>query len=183
MSNEQVIKPSGTLILPGVALIILGILAMLAPLIAGVSIAILVGIMLMAGGLSQIFFAFKATSFGSGLLAFLIGAVAIICGLLMVAHPLLGLDFLTLLLIVYFIVGGIIEILYALRLRGSGGWGWLLLSGIISLILGALIWSDWPFSDAWAVGILVGVKLLFVGVALISLGFAAKGTEQAQANG
>ncbi|NIO42670.1 MAG: HdeD family acid-resistance protein, partial [Burkholderiales bacterium] len=81
-----------------------------------------------------------------------------------IGHPLLGLTFLTLLLVVYFLIEGIWKVIASFRYRPATGWLWLLISGVISLVLGWLIWMQWPISGMWAVGVLVGVNLLSTGI-------------------
>ena len=179
---QELPADGGTLRFLGMALMILGALAILAPLAAGVAIAALVGVLVVASGIVRLGFAFRAGSLGRGVLGGLLGALGVVCGLLMLAHPLLGLAFLTLLLAAYFIVTGVFEVLYALRLRPLQGSGWMLLSGITSVVLGALIQMQWPLSGAWAVGVLVGIQLVFAGSSLLALAGAA-GAAAASAHG
>ena len=167
----DIIKQStGMVIAVGVLLVILGILALAAPLAAGLSIAIAIGLLLIAGGIGQLVFSFHAGSFGAGLLLFLLGGLRVVVGVLMVAQPLLGLISLTLLLAAYFTIEGIFEIVWSFQLKPTTGWGWALFSGIASLLLGLMIWGEFPLSGVWAVGVLVGLKLLFSGTTLMSLG-------------
>ena len=98
----------------------------------------------------------------------------IICGLLLLAHPLFGLGFMTLLLAVYFFVDGVCRITFALRLRPLPGWGWALFSGIVAALLGFLIWVHWPLSGKWAVGVFVGVQMIFGGWTMIAIASAAR---------
>jgi uncharacterized membrane protein HdeD (DUF308 family) len=154
----------------GIAVLILGILAIMAPMAAGIATSSLVAILLIVAGIVRIVWAFKAGSFGKGVLAFLIGGVSVFSGILVLARPLLGLASLTLLLAAYFVVEGIFAILAAFKIKPAAGWGWMLFDGIITLLLGGMIWSEWPLSGAWAVGILVGVRLIFGGWSMIFLG-------------
>jgi uncharacterized membrane protein HdeD (DUF308 family) len=125
---------------------------------------------LIAAGIAQAAFAFRAASFGKGILRFLFGGLTILFGIVALAHPLLGLASLTLARVVYFIVDGISAIATAFQLKPLTGWGWLLFGGIVSVILGILIWSNWPLSGAWAVGVLVGIRLIIAGWSMIVLG-------------
>ena len=84
-------------------------------------------------------------------------------------HPLFGLSFLTLLLAIYFVTGGIAKIVGSFCFRPISGWLTMLLSGLISLLLGVLIWRQWPLSGMWAVGVLVGVDLLATGLSMLAL--------------
>lgn len=171
---KEVKESALLLIILGIGMIILGILAMGAPIVTGVAVGILVGVLIIAGGLAQAVYAFKAKSWGSGTVGVLLGGLSVLCGILMLGHPLFGLAFLTLLLAAYFVVDGIFEIAFAFRLKPLQGWGWTLISGIVSLLLGILIWRQWPLSGVWAVGLLVGINILFSGWSLVALGMAGR---------
>lgn len=93
----------------------------------------------------------------------------------------LGLQFLTLLLAFYLVLEGVTEVLLAFQMRPVAGWGWTLASGVAALVLGAMIWNQWPVSGAWAVGLLVGINLLFTGSSLLGLGMAARNAGQSAA--
>jgi uncharacterized membrane protein HdeD (DUF308 family) len=172
---EDVKKGSGWLMLLGGALVILGFLAIGAPLVTGVTVTLMIGMLILAGGLVRIVFAFRAQTWGQGLLAFLLGGLGVLAGLVVLARPLFGLATLTLVLATWFFVDGICEIIYAFRLKPLSGWGWTLFSGIVAVLLGVMIWSEWPLSGAWAIGVLVGVKLFFSGSGLFGIGAAARG--------
>jgi len=153
----------------GIITIILGILAIAAPLVAGISVAFLVGLFVLAGGVARMIWAFQAGTLGKGLLGFAIGFLTLICGIALVSDPLLASGFLTIMLAAYFLVDGAFEVAAAFQLRPASGWGWLLTGGILSFLLGLMIWQQFPLSGAWAIGILLGVKLLFVGMIMISV--------------
>ena len=136
----------------GIILIIVGLLAIAAPLAAGVSITIMVGTLLIIGGIGECFLAFQAGAFGRGLLIFIVGALMAVAGFYMVSQPVAGLAAITLFLTAYFIVSGITEIIAAVQIRPSSGWGWMLFNGIVTLVLGILLWRQFPLSGAWAVG-------------------------------
>ena len=154
----------------GVIAIILGMLAMLAPGLTGMSVAILVGVIVLVGGIVRIIWAFQAGSLGKGLLMFAIGGLTLLCGIALVANPLFASGVLTIMLAVYFILDGICEIAAASRLRPAAGWGWMLFGGIVSILLGLMIWSQFPLSGVWAIGILLGIKLFFVGLIMVTGG-------------
>lgn len=153
----------------GILTIILGVLAIAAPLVSGIAVATLVGIFLIAAGIAQTIFAFKAGSFGEGFFTFLFGAFAILAGTVMLARPLFGLTSITLVLTIYFFIDGIYGIFAALRLKPIEGWGWMLVSAIAAIVLGVMIMNNWPNSAAWVVGTLVGVRLLFAGWSMVAL--------------
>ena len=102
------------------------------------------------------------------------GAATLACGIFMLARPMVGLISLTLVLAIYFVVEGIAEAIGAFKLKPVSGRGWMLASGIMSLILGICIWIGWPVSGVWAIGLLIGIKLLFAGATIAGIGFAAR---------
>ena len=167
-------KDATTLIILGVLTVILGVLALISPMMAGMTVAVMVGILMIIGGIVRTVFAFKAQSWGKGILAFVLGALTLLVGLVMVFRPVLGLTSLTLVLAAYFLIDGIFEIFEAFDLKPLKGWGWMLFGGIVSVLLGFMIWRQWPVSGAWAIGILFGVKLIFAGVAMAAIGGAGR---------
>ena len=168
---REIKNNSGNAIAMGSLLLVMGIFAMAAPLAAGVSISMLVGIMLLIGGIAQLIFAFKT---GMGLAAILFAVLTIAIGGYMLANPDAALGSLTIFLAVYLIVSGFAEIMVAYQARPAQGAGWAMFSGFLSVLLGGLIWSQFPLSGAWAIGILLGVRLFFTGTSLLMLGFAAR---------
>lgn len=158
----------------GILVLILGILCLAAPAVAGAGLALAVAFFLIVAGVSRILWAFKAGSFGAGALAVLFGGVMILGGIAMLARPLLGAASIGLILAVYFIVDGIGEIFGAFSVKPRDGWGFMVFSGVISVLLGWMIYSQWPLSGAWAVGILVGIRLLFAGAGMMMFGAAVK---------
>ena len=158
----------------GIILLISGILALIAPFAAGLSITVMIGILLLVSGAVQLLIVFRAGSFGEGLLLIVLAILSIIAGGYMVSQPVAALATLTLFLAGYFIATGIIEAIGAFSARPLQGWGWLLFSGIVSIVLGIMIWRQFPLSGAWAIGILVGVRLIMSGWMLIAIGGIAK---------
>ncbi len=159
----------------GIILIIVGLLAIASPLAAGMSITIVVGTLLIIGGIGECFLAFQAGAFGRGLLIFIVGALMAVAGFYMISQPVAGLATITLFLTAYFIVSGIFEIIAAVQIRPASGWGWMLFNGIVTLLLGILLWRQFPLSGAWAVGVLFGIKMIFSGWTLVFIGNAVKG--------
>ena len=160
----------------GILLLVAGFLALIAPLAAGLSITMMIGVLLILGGVAQLLIVFRAGSFGEGLLLALLAILSLVAGIYMVSQPVSALATLTLFLAAYFVVTGIVEAIAAFGARPMQGWGWLLFSGIVSLVLGLMIWSEFPLSGAWAIGILVGIRLILSGWMLIAIGGMAKST-------
>jgi len=154
----------------GIIAIILGLLAMAAPVLTGLSIALLVGILVVVAGVVRLVWAFQAGSVGEGILKFLLAGLTLVCGMVLVANPLFASGFLTILLSLYFIVDGVSEIAVGLGTKR----GWFIFAGVVSILLGVLLWAQFPLSGAWALGILLGIKLLFIGLIMIMGGSAAR---------
>jgi len=154
----------------GIIAIILGLLAMVAPVITGLSIALLLGFLVVVGGIVRLVWAFQAGSLGEGILKFLLAGLTLVCGMLLVANPLFASGFLTILLSLYFIVDGVSEIAVGLGSKR----GWFIFAGVVSILLGVLLWAQFPLSGAWALGILLGIKLLFIGLIMLMGGSAVR---------
>jgi uncharacterized membrane protein HdeD (DUF308 family) len=159
----------------GIALVILGILAVLAPVIASVAATVFFGWILLLSGIIGLFTTLRARQapgFGWSLVSALLGIVA---GAVLLWWPLQGTLSLTAVLIAFLLVEGVASIMYALEHRGgfSGRWGWMLVSGIIDVILGVVLLLGLPGTALWALGLLVGINMLFGGWALILMALHA----------
>jgi len=154
----------------GFAVMLLGMLAMMVPFVSGVTITALVAVLITAAGLTMTIYAFKAGSFGKGLLQLLFGGITVLCGIAMFLTPILSMYTLTGVLMVYFVVDGVFAIVSGVRGRPAPGWGWVIISGIASVVLAVLLWRQWPASGAYAVGLLVGIRLIFTGWSIAMLG-------------
>jgi len=171
------IREHSTLFLvEGIILLILGALAILLPPFATLAITIIIGWLLLASGLMG-----WITTFGArhapGFWWSLVSAVlATAAGLILLISPAGGAVSLTLLLIVFFVIEGVASIMYALEHRRelSGRWEWMLISGLIDLVLAAIIFTGLPGTAAWALGVLVGVNMIFGGAALIAIALHAR---------
>ena len=158
----------------GVVVVILGLLAIAMPFITGVAVAVMVGIIMIAAGIAQFFYAFKCRSFGEGVLRFLFSLFAVLAGVSLLVQPGAGLATLTMFLAAWFFVDGIWSLVSGLRWRPFEGWGWMVFSGIVSIVLGVMIYRQFPESALWLVGVLVGVRLVFSGMAMIMMGAATE---------
>jgi uncharacterized membrane protein HdeD (DUF308 family) len=163
-------------LIEGLLLVVLGVLAILVPPIATLGITILLGwIFLISGfmGLVTTFWARQAPGFWWSLVSAVLGIAA---GLVLLVWPISGVISLTMVLIAFFIIEGVASILYALdhRKRTSGRWGWMLFSGIVDLVLAGIILAGLPGTAAWALGLLVGINMLFGGAALIAIALHAR---------
>ncbi|HZZ38621.1 MAG TPA: HdeD family acid-resistance protein [Acidobacteriaceae bacterium] len=149
----------------GILLIIAGLLAIAAPWFAGIAASIFFGWLILLGGLAHLTYAWSERRAGAILWQALIGIVYIIAAVWMLMMPVAGVVALTLVLAVYIAFEGIFELVLFSSVRRNPGSAWFLIDGVISLLLAALIFFHWPASSLWAVGTLVGISLLFSGIA------------------
>ena len=169
----------GLFLTEGIILVVLGLLAIIVPPIATIAVTIFLGwLFLISGivGLVTTFWARHAPGFWWSLLS---AVLAIAAGIVLLGWPIPGAVSLTLLLIAFFIIEGVLSILYAFEHKKelSGRWGWMLISGIIDLILAAIIWGGLPGTAAWALGLLVGINMLFGGSAMIAMAMHARSAD------
>ena len=167
-------KATGWFIAIGVLFIVLGIFAIAEPFAAGLGVTLLVGWLLVIGAVAHFIAAFKGGGAKHVILQLLVGIVYLIGGLYFLTHTIMGVSTLTLLLSGVILAEGVLEILAYFRLRNMHAASWLLINGVVTLLLGGLIWFHWPSSSVWAIGTLVGVNLLMTGISRLMLGLAAR---------
>ncbi len=159
----------------GIALIVTGALAICAPFVAGVSVMLAIGALLFVGGIALGVLALRVGAFGQGFPLLLMSALMILTGLYMFSRPVSALASMTLLLSAYLVVTGIVEIFAGFGARPEPGWGWMVVSAVVTLVLGLMLWRQFPISGVWAIGTLFGVKLLMTGFAMTSIGMTVRG--------
>jgi uncharacterized membrane protein HdeD (DUF308 family) len=163
-------------LIEGIILALLGLVAIVVPPVATLAFALIIGwVFLISGivGLITTFWMRNAPGFWWSLLSAVIGIAA---GVVLLMWPVSGVVSLTFVLIAFFFIEGIATIMYAVDHRSqlSGRWGWMLASGIVDLILAGIIFAGLPGTAAWALGLLVGINMLFGGTALIGMALAAR---------
>jgi uncharacterized membrane protein HdeD (DUF308 family) len=163
-------------LIEGIVLVVLGLLAIAVPLVAGLAITILFGWLFLISGIVGLVTTFamrRAPGFWWSLLSAVLG---IVVGVLLLAQPALGLVSLTYVLIAFFIVEGVATIMFALEHRRqlTGRWGWMLASGIVDLFLALVILAGLPGSVGWALGLIVGINMVFGGASMIGMALAAR---------
>jgi len=159
----------------GIILVVLGLLAVAVPLVAGLAVTILFGWLFLISGVVGLVTTFSMRH-APGFWWSLVSAVlAIVVGAWLLIQPQFGLVSLTYLLIAFFIVEGIATIMFALEHKGalSGRWGWMLASGVVDLILAVIIIAGLPGTIAWALGLIVGINMVFGGASMIGMALAA----------
>jgi len=165
-------------LIEGIVLVVLGMLAIVVPVVATIAVAILIGwLFLISGvvGLVTTFMARHAPGFWWSLVSAVLGIAA---GIVLLDWPISGAVSLTLLLIVFFVIEGVASIMYALEHKKelTGRWAWMLVSGIIDLILAVIILAGLPETATWALGLLVGINMLFGGTSMIAIALHARGS-------
>ena len=160
----------------GIVLVVLGAAAIFIPAVATLATTLFIGwLLLISGviGLVTTLWMRGGTGFWWSLLSAVLGIVA---GGLLIGWPVSGILSLTLVLIVFFLVEGVATIMFALEHKRelSGRWGWMLASGIVDLILAGLIFAGLPGTAAWAIGLLVGINMIFGGTALVAMALHAR---------
>ena len=171
---QKAAKNAGWIVALGVVTVIAGFLAMGSPWASGLGVVVFIGVAMAIGGVARTIGAFSAGSFGQGTLAFIGGMLTVWVGLVLTGRPGIGLATLTLLLGGYLLVDGISSAVLAFHVRPESGWGFMLASAVMGVILGFLLLREWPLSGLWAIGTLVGINLLFTGFSLISVGSTAR---------
>jgi uncharacterized membrane protein HdeD (DUF308 family) len=164
----------------GIVLVVVGTLAIGAPFIASLATALTIGALLLVGGAAQLVGAFWTRDWSGFFLMFLMGVLYIVVGLLFLERPVSALEVLTLLLACSLIVSGIFRIVGSLMSRFPQ-WGWVCVGGVINLLLGILIWRQWPVTGLWVIGLFVGIDMIFNGWTWIMLALRLKSLPRASA--
>lgn len=152
----------GWLLALGIALIVLGTIAIAIPLVMTISVIVFVGVLMLIGGVIEALGAFWARDWSGFFSRLLEGLFFLLLGALFVFSPTESAAAVTLVLAILLIVVGIFRIVVSVSYRFPG-WTWPLISGIISVVLGVMIWSMWPLSSFWVIGLFVGLEMIFDG--------------------
>ena len=171
---DQARHASTASVLWGVALIVFGMVAVGSPLVAALAVNVVVAWLIALAGGVHLLLAFRAHGAGSVIWKALVGIAYLCFGIYMIMHPLLGVASLTLLLASLFLVEGILNIVLFFKMRPVHGSTWVLVDGIITLLLGLMIYMQWPSSSAWAIGTLVGISMIFSGVARVMMSLSVR---------
>lgn len=177
MLKEGTLTATEALLATGVAMVVIGVLAILAPLASGMVFDMFFGALLIGAAIVELTDAFRARTWQRGVLLGLAGIVTLAAGVLYIARPVVGLVVLTVVFLAYLIFVGAFRIVMAFQLpRGSPGKVWGFVSGVVALVLAYLAIARMPNISVWLIGTFIGVSLIFAGVARIS---AARGFRRA----
>jgi uncharacterized membrane protein HdeD (DUF308 family) len=181
LSNSQVSSDTaplrakwGWIVALGVVYLLAGFIALSSVVMATVASVLVVGVMMIVAGVAEVFSAFQIKSWGKFLLWALLGVLYIIAGFVTFENPLLAAALLTLILGASLVASGIMRIILGFGMKRETPWIWVLLSGVITLLLGLLILAHWPVSSLYILGVFLGIDLIVAGAAWIGLGFGLR---------
>lgn len=158
----------------GNVFIVGGLFAFFSPFIAGFVVTTVVAAVMAIVGVVQIIQAWQMKSWAGFLWQLIIGVVILIGGIAIYTNPVAGLFTLTLLVAAFFIAKGIFQIVLGFRLRPNDAWGWIVAAGVLAILVGLMIWSEFPFSATYALGVLAGVSLTFTGWSYVMIALAGR---------
>jgi uncharacterized membrane protein HdeD (DUF308 family) len=174
-NSSDLVKRASTLsVLWGVSLICLGMLAVASPLVAAVAVNLLIAWLIVLAGVVHLVVAFHSREAGSVIWRLLVGLAYVGFGGYLIARPVLGVASLTLLLAGLFLVEGVFNIVLFFRAPSNLRSGWFLVDAIVTLLLGLMIYMQWPSSSGWAIGTLVGVSLIFSGITRVMVSLSVR---------
>ena len=168
LSTENKRGINGSLLI-GVLLIVLGLVAIAQPAVSTIFAETWFALILVSAGAAKLTYAFQTRDSGGFVWKLLLSILYIAIGVMLFVSPLKGVLTLTLLLGSFLLTEGVFNLILAFRLRGQQNWTWVLVDGIITLLLGGMIWFQWPFNAPWLIGTLVGVSVLFTGISRVML--------------
>ena len=172
LSTENKKGINGSLLI-GVLLIVLGLVAIAQPAVSTIFAETWFALILVSAGAAKLTYAFQTRDSGGFVWKLLLSILYIAIGVMLFVSPLKGVLTLTLLLGSFLLTEGVFNLILAFRLRGQQNWTWVLVDGIITLLLGGMIWFQWPFNAPWLIGTLVGVSVLFTGISRVMLSLNA----------
>ena len=164
----------GWIVALGVVYMLAGLVALGSVVMATVASVLVVGVMMIIAGVAEVISAFQIKSWGKFLLWVLLGVLYIVGGFVAFENPLLAAALLTLILGASLVASGIMRIFLAFSMKRESPWIWVLLSGVITLLLGLLILARWPVSSLYILGVFLGIDLVMAGAAWIGLGFGLR---------
>lgn len=164
----------GWILALGIVYLITGIIALGSVVMATAASVFVVGIMMVIAGVAEVINAFQIKTWGSFLLWILLGALYIVAGFVTFQNPLLAAVILTLILGVTLVASGIMRIILAFNMREGSAWVWVVISGLVTLLLGGVILAHWPVSGLFVLGIFLGVDLVIAGVSWIAISLGLK---------
>ncbi len=165
----------GWIVALGVVFLIAGFIAVGSAVAATASAVMIIGIMMIMGGVAEIVAAFSVKGWGKFAVWMLLGLLYVGAGFIAIMNPFAAATILTLMLGAALVAGGVLRIFLAFSMKSAGKpWGWVVVSGLVTLLLGAMIIAQWPASSFFVLGIFLGIDLIFIGSGWVTMGLALK---------
>lgn len=164
----------GWIVALGVVYVVAGLVALGSVVFATVVTVFVVGIMMVIAGVAEVINAFQIKTWGKFLLWLLLGVLYVVAGFVTFENPLLAAALLTLLLGLSLVISGIMRIVLAFSMKEGTPWGWVVLSGLITLLLGLIILAHWPVSGLYILGLFLGIDLIIAGTSWIGVGLSLR---------
>ena len=166
----------GWLLALGIVLFLLGLIGLGATFTLTIATVTFFGVLFIIGGIVQFVEAIRLKSTRNPVAEILIALLYFIGGIIIIRHPLLASVTFTLFIAWSLIIIGIFHVVGAVKMRDVGGWVWMLFNGMVDILLGGIIWSHWPVSGLWVIGLFIAIELLLNGWSLMMLSFALRRT-------
>lgn len=177
-SKNENSKQFNTVLLTSIVLIVFGIVAIILPAISTIVAETWISIILAFSGITKLVYAFQSRQAGGFVWKLLLSVLYIATGVYLFVYPLAGVLTLTLLLGSFLLTEGVFELFLAFRLRPQQNWSWVLADGMITLLLGGLVWVQWPSDASWVIGTVVGISILSTGVSRLMLSLKPPSTPE-----
>jgi len=175
MANTQLANlGAGKSLIWAIVLILFGFLAIALPFATSFGVVIVVAWLIVFSGAFQFIHAFQSQGIGSTIWKLLVAILYLIMGIYFLLHPVIGVASFTLALAFFFVAEGVIDLIAYFQSRAAGGSIWILVDAIVTLILGILVWRQWPSSSLWLIGTLVGISMIMTGMTRLMIGLAAR---------
>jgi uncharacterized membrane protein HdeD (DUF308 family) len=165
---------SGSSIIWAIILIIFGFLAIALPFATSWGVVVVIAWLIIFSGGFQFIHAFQSHGVGHIIWKVLVAILYLIVGIYFLLHPLIGVAAFTFALAVFFVIEGVFDLVAYFQNRQATGSGWVLFDGIVTLILGILVWRQWPSSSLWVIGTLVGISMIMTGTTRLMMSLAAR---------
>jgi uncharacterized membrane protein HdeD (DUF308 family) len=167
-------RATGASLLLSVLLIIFGVFAIALPIVSSIGVAIVVGWLVILAGITQLIHAFRSEGVGHIVWKLIVAALYLVAGVYLLAHPALGAAGLALVLGVFLFAEGIADVFAYFSTPKRVRSPWMLVDGVITLVLGFLIWNQWPSNSLWVIGTLVGISMVMTGIARFMMTLAVR---------
>lgn len=174
-TSVDTVRQASTLsVVWGTLLVLFGMLAVGSPFLAAVAVNVVIGWLIVLAGAVHLTLAFSAHSAGNVIWKLLVGLAYLAFGVYVILHPVLAVASLTLILASLFLIEGVLDVVLFFKMRPMRGSNWVLIDGIITLLLGLMIYAQWPSSSVWAIGTLVGVSMIISGFTRVMMSLAVR---------